>query len=77
MKSQDHIEKIEEYIYKCLQKSELDNTDLVQIIERINSYLNLKTISKYAKDYNKTYNGIKNNRSIITLFGVKFVADND
>ena len=76
-KSETHINKVEEYIYKCLQKNELANENLVQIIERVNDYLNLKTISQYAKDNNKSYNGIKNNRSIINLFGVNFVADND
>ena len=38
MKSTVHIDKIEEYVYKCLQKDELNNNDLVQIIERINNY---------------------------------------
>ena len=69
-----HIDKIEEYVFKTLNKEELD---LVQLFERLNTYLNLKTISQYAKDHGKSYNGIKNNREIITLFGCKFVADND
>jgi hypothetical protein len=77
MKSEAHINKVEEYIYKCLQKDELTNENLVQIIERVNVYLNLKTISQYAKDNNKSYNGVKNHQQIISLFGCKFVADND
>jgi hypothetical protein len=76
MKNQTHVSKIDEYIFKCLQKGELNNDNLVQIIERLNDYLNLKTISKYAKDHNKSYNGIKNNREVIQLFGCKFIADN-
>jgi hypothetical protein len=76
MKNQHHVNKVQEYIVKCLQKDELTDENLVQIIERINDYLNLKTISKYAKDHKKTYNGIKNNRKIINLFGFKLVADN-
>ena len=68
-----HLDKIEEYVYKTLCKDELD---IVQLFERLNAYANLKTISQYAKDNNKSYNGIKNNREIITLFGVKFVLDN-
>jgi len=76
MKNEAHVNKIEEYVYKCLQKKELNNEDLVQIIERINDYLNLKTITQYAKDNNKSYNGIKNHQTIINLFGCKFVADN-
>ena len=77
MKNQTHVNKIEEYVYKCLQKDELSNENLVQIIERVNDYLNLKTIQKYATDNNISYNGAKNNRQITTLFGVKFIADNE
>jgi hypothetical protein len=77
MKSEAHVNKVEEYIYKCLQKDELANENLVQIIERINDYLDLKTIQKYATDNKISYNGAKNNREIITLFGVKFIADNE
>lgn len=77
MKNQYHVSKIDEYIFKCLQKQELNNSNLVQIIERINHYLELKTISQYAKDNNKSYNGVKNNRQIVSLFGVNFIADNN
>lgn len=69
-----HLDKIEEYVFKAICKDELD---LVQLFERLNTYLNLKTISQYAKDHGKSYNGIKNNRKIINLFGCKLVADND
>ena len=69
-----HLDKIEEYVYKTLCKDELD---IVQLFERLNVFANLKTISQYAKDNNKSYNGIKNHRKIITLFGVKFVLDNE
>jgi len=69
-----HLDKIEEYVYKCICKGELD---IVQLFERLSPYANLKTISQYAKDYNKSYNGIKNNRKIINLFGCKLVADNE
>ena len=72
-----HVNKIEEYIYKCAQNDELTNENMVQIIERVNSYLNLKTINNYAKDNKISYNGVKNNRTIITLFGCKLVADNE
>jgi len=68
-----HLNKIEEYVYKCLVKDELD---IVQVFERLSVYANFKTIQKYATDNNISYNGAKNNREIITLFGVKFIADN-
>ena len=67
-----HLDKIEEYIYKTLQRDEMD---LVQLFERINTYANLETISDYDKRNNLSYNGVKNNRNIVTLFGVKFVYD--
>ena len=76
MQSLKHIDKIEEYIYKSILKKELKESDLVQLIERINTYLNLKTISNYSKDSHISYNGAKNHRDIITLFGCKFIADN-
>jgi len=75
-RNQQHVNKIHEYIYTCLQKDQLNDKDLVQIIELVNNYLNLKTISEYAKEYNLSYNGVKNNRNILTLLGHKFVADN-
>ena len=69
---QRHLSKIEEYVYKTLQRDEMD---LVQLFERLNSYANLQTISDYAKENNMSYNGVKKYRNIITLFGVKFVYD--
>lgn len=69
-----HLDKIEEYVHKTLVKGELD---IVQLFERLSPYINLKTIQKYADDNNISYNGAKNNRKIISLFGVRFIADND
>ena len=53
--------------------NELSDADLVQIFELVGTFLNLKTISQYAKENNLSYNGVKNFREIITIFGVKFV----
>jgi hypothetical protein len=78
VKSLEHTEKIKEYIYKVAFKGEINNKDLVQIIEVIgNDLLNLQTISEYAKQNNMTYNGVKYNRNVITLFGNKYVLDNN
>lgn len=77
MKETEHIDKIEEYIVKCIYKKELSTLGLVKLFERVNTYSNLKTITQYAKDNNISYNGAKNNRNVIELFGVKFIADND
>ena len=55
----------------------LNNNDLVQIIEHIGGYLNLKTRAGYAKENNLSYNGAKKFRNNIELFGVKFIIDNE
>ena len=54
----------------------VSNEFLVQIIELAGSYLNLKTISAYAKENNMSYNGVKKYRQNLKIFGVKFVIDN-
>jgi len=77
MKDSIHIDKIEEYVYKCICKNELSTLGLVQLFERLNDYSNLKTISQYAKDNSISYNGAKNNREVIELFGVKLISDNN
>ena len=61
--------------YKILS-GELNNIELVQIIKLCGDYLNLKTRSNYCKENNISYNGAKNFRQNIELFGVKFIIDN-
>jgi hypothetical protein len=70
-------DKLKTFIFQKFQDGELDNDTLVQLIEQAGNYLNLKTITDYAKDNGISYNGVKNNRKIIELFGVKFVIDNE
>jgi hypothetical protein len=41
------------------------------------AYLNLQTISDYAKENNISYEGAKRFRRVEEIFGVKFVIDND
>jgi len=71
-----NINKIEELIYNHVINDDLNNNDLVQIIELCGKFLNLKTITDYAKENNLSYNGVKNYRNIKLLFNVKFVIDN-
>ncbi len=52
-----------------------DPIKLVQIIELTSGKLDLKTISKYAKDNDLSYNGVKNFRGHTIVGGVKFVCD--
>jgi len=69
-------EKILNRLSELIETNQLNNEDLVQIIEHVGSYLNLETISEYAKKNNLSYNGVKKYRKIIKLFNVKFVIDN-
>lgn len=66
------IEKFDKYCFE----NNVSNEFLVQIIEHSGSYLNIKTISDYAKSENISYNGAKKFRNNIKLFGVKFIIDN-
>lgn len=66
-------ERLDKYLYE----NKMSNEELVQIIEVAGSYLNLKTISLYAKDNGLSYNGVKKCRKIITIFGTKLVMDNE
>lgn len=66
------INKFEKYIYEKVPSNDF----LVQIIELSGKYLNLQTISNYAKNNNLSYNGVKNYRQKIILFGKTFIIDN-
>lgn len=69
----DIVKRIEQLIHE----GKLSNDFLVQNIELCGKYLNLTTISDYAKQHKISYNGVKKFRKIINLFNVKFVIDND
>lgn len=73
----DKGKKLCNFVTEKTMQGELSNNDLVQLIEVAGSFLNLQTISNYAKAKNLSYNGVKNHREIIEIFNVKFVVDND
>ena len=77
IKHSKHKDKIQEYISKVMYKGDLSNADLVQIIELCGRFLNIKSISEYAKENNMSYNGVKKFRNTVVIFGSKFVIDND
>ena len=77
MESTIHIEKIQEYIDRCMHNGRLKPEDLVQLFEHNNCYMNLKTIPKYAKDNGISDSGARRCRKVIELLGVKFIQDND
>ena len=56
----------------------ISNDDIVQEIEVLGKYLGLETIASYAKRKNTDYNNIKKSAlRKVTIFGVKFVIDNE
>jgi hypothetical protein len=67
------VHRVDELAFNGLLK----NDEMVQLIEVLGEYLNLKTISDYAKENKMSYNGVKHHRKIITLFNNKYVIDND
>lgn len=71
------VDKILINIDKGLYNNILSNEDLIQIIEQCGMHLNLKTISNYAKDNNISYNGAKKYRTVIRMFGTKFIIGNN
>jgi hypothetical protein len=60
-----------------IQKGDVSNDFLVQLIELSGSFLNIKTRSEYAKENEISYNGAKHHRCNVKLFGVNFIIDND
>jgi len=67
---------ISDLISEKVETGQLSNESLVQICELVGAYLNLCSISDYAKANNLSYNGVKKTRKIVTLFNQKFVIDN-
>lgn len=65
------------HLSERIENGEIDNDGMVQIIEHVGGYLNLQTISDYAKENGKSYNGVKKCRVIRKIFNVKFVIDNN
>lgn len=68
---------IQQHLSQRIERGELTNDELVQLIEHIGSYLNLQTIPDYAKQNNLSYNGVKKFRTIKTIFNTKYVIDNE
>lgn len=63
-------------VMKGVDQNILSNDDLIDVIKTCGAYLNLRTISNYAKDKSISYNGAKNFRESVDIFGVKFIVDN-
>jgi hypothetical protein len=82
MKMNPKTETINQRLCTLVQNGELSNTDIISIIDNLASYLNLMSISDYAKLNYISYNGVKKrieSGSIVkyTLFNQKFIIDNE
>jgi hypothetical protein len=73
----ENTTKLLKFTAEKFEKGELNNDSLVQLIELAGNYLNIESIPNYAKQNNLSYNGVKKFRTIVELFNVKFVVDND
>lgn len=80
MENQDKIkentDKLIRFVAQKFESGELDNQSLVELFKVMGMYLNLMTISNYAKTNGLSYEGVKKCRTIEKIFGVKFVIDN-
>ena len=70
------VNTICEHLSHRIEAGELSNNDMVQIIEHVGGYMNIATISQYAKETKMSYNGVKKFRPIVKIFNTKFVIDN-
>jgi hypothetical protein len=73
----ENTTKLLKFTAEKFEKGELNNDSLVQLIELAGNYLNIESIPNYAKQNNLSYNGVKKFRTIVELFNIKFVVDND
>jgi hypothetical protein len=76
-KIQENTQKLIDFVSRKFEAGELDNSSLVELFKHTGAYLNLKTISDYARDNKMSYEGVKKCRKIEEIYGVKFVIDND
>jgi len=64
-------------IEKKIHNGELSNESLVQIIELCGRYLNIQTVSEYAKHNNISDNGARKYRNKVKIFNRTFIIENE
>ena len=70
--------EIENIIAENFENGKINNSDMVEIVKLIVVYLNLKTVSNYAKANNMSYQGaLTGKRERVEIAGVKFIIDNE
>lgn len=72
------INELQDELFSQYEEGYVTDDDLVQIIELASGYLNLKTITNYAKANKITYNGaLKRKLNKITIDNQTFIIDNE
>ena len=64
---QQNTTKLIEFISRKFETGELDNTSLVEVFKASGRYLNLQTISDYAREHKMSYEGVKKFRKIAKI----------
>ena len=72
----DYERNIVTRIESLIMAGELSTECQVQILAVVGDYLGLKSRTAYEKKYGLSYNGVKNHRHNVELFGCKLVIDN-
>lgn len=69
-------ESIIQRIGEGVQNGSISNTAIVQIIELTGMFLNIKTISDYAKSKGISYQAARKHKQV-NIFNVKFIIENE
>lgn len=72
------ISQLKDELFERYESGYVTDEELAQIIELAAEYLNLKTITNYAKKYKITYNGaLKRKLNKVTIDNQNFIIDNE
>lgn len=72
------INELQEELFRQYEEGLVLDEELVQIFEQIASYLNLKTITNYAKANKITYNGALSRKlRKVEIDNQTFIIDNE
>ena len=70
--------ELRDKLFKNYEAGAITDEQLVQIIELSAKYLNLKTLTNYAKSEGVSYNGAKKRKlSKVKIDNVEFIIDNE
>jgi len=72
------INELQEELFRQYQEGYISDDEMVQIFEQIAGFLNLKTITNYAKANKITYNGaLKRKLRKVVIDNQTFIIDNE